>query len=253
MRVLAAAIVLAASAVASADPSDLVARPLVLEARGVEASLSVEASLARGHLGEPLSLSPDVWVGVTSRVTVGVIHSNASVDRIDAGASFCVHELASQCDRAYHGTGVDVRWSALAGDLALAPRARLLVRDVDPFKPALTVGALARWHRGRYAISTDPYLRLGLANTDRGNRHALVVPLWLAVQPTCRWLVALHTGWDGDLAVIRDGWHVPMALVVRARATSHVDLAVEAGFSSALGPQNNSNQRAAMISASWRR
>lgn len=251
MRVLLAAMTLMASTVARAEPTDLVARPLVLDAHAVEATLTLEASLARRLIGKPLSLAPDLYVGITSRVTVGVIHSNASVDRIDAGASLCVHELASQCDRAYHGSGIDARWSAISGHLAVAPRARLLVRDLAPVKPALTMGALARWQHGRFAIEGDPYVRIGLYNTDRGNRTALVVPVWFQVQPTCRWLLALHTGWDGDLAVIRDGWHVPAALVVRARATTSVDVQLEAGFRSAAGPQNNSNQRAAMLSVTW--
>ena len=42
------------------------------------------------------------------------------------------------------GSAVDVRWSWREGPLAVAPRARLLLRDVDPWKPAVTAGALVR-------------------------------------------------------------------------------------------------------------
>src|SRR5258708_28626199 len=46
---------------------------------------------------------------------------------------------------------VDVLWGVLAGELAVAPRARLLVIEdslMSVWKPAVTAGALARWTRG---------------------------------------------------------------------------------------------------------
>lgn len=252
MRTLVVATLLASATAARADATDLVTRPLVLAAGQVEAQLTAEINLERRRVGRPLSLAPDLWYGVTARWTVGVIHSNHSVDRIDPVATLCVRQLANQCDRVYLGSGVEARWRWRDGALSVAPRGRLLVRDVDPVKPAVTVGALVRWTRGRFALTSDPTLRIGLANRDLGNRDALVVPIWVGAQPTCRWLIALHTGIDGELATWRDGWHVPFALVVRARGTDHLDLGIEAGFPSLFGPQNNYKQRSASVFVSWR-
>ncbi len=237
----------------------------------VEARLSLEIDLAQRHPGAPISLAPDAWLGLTDRWTVGVIHSSQSVDRIEAGASLCIRqsegldrELPGSCERPYRGGGVEARWSWRAGaptrassagfrdSLSIAPRVRLLVRDVDPGKPATTLGALVRWTRGRFAITSDPYLQLGLANRDRGNRAAFVLPVWFAVQPTCRWQLALHTGVNGDLAVWRDGWHVPIAFAVIVRPTAQLDVGVEAGFPQLLGPQNDYKQRALIVTVGWR-
>jgi len=250
------ATVLTAVTAARAEPpgraTDLVTRPLVLAAGSFDARLTAEINLQKNRYGRPLSLAPDLWYGLTPRWTIGLIHSNASVDRIDATATFCLRRFQTRCDRLYRGSGLDLRWSWKTGPLAVAPRARFLLRDVDPAKPALTLGALVRWTRGRFAIESDPYLRLGLMNRDEGNRAALFVPVWLAVQPTCRWLIAIHTGWDSELAIWRDGYHIPFGLVVRARATNHIDVGVEAGFTSLLGPQNNIKQRAALVTLGWR-
>lgn len=250
------ATVLTAVTVARAEPpgqaTDLVTRPLVLAKGSFDAQLTAEINLQKNRYGRPLSLAPDLWYGLTPRWTIGLIHSNASVDRIDATATFCLRRFQTRCDRLYRGSGLDLRWSWKAGPLAVAPRARFLLRDVDPMKPALTLGALVRWTRGRFAIESDPYLRVGLMNRDEGNRAALFLPVWLAMQPTCRWLIAIHTGWDSELAIARDGYHIPFGLVVRARATSHIDVAVEAGFTSLLGPQNNIKQRAALVTLGWR-
>jgi len=243
---------LAGSRAGRAEPTDFVARPLVLARGELEASLTIEASLKARSIGKPLSLAPDLWVGVTPRLTLGVIHGHRSLDQIDAGGSFCVRGDARACDATYQGSGLDARWSARTGALAVAPRVRLLVRDLDPVKPAVTLGSLVRWTRGRFAIASDPYLRLGLANRDQGNRAALVVPVWFQLQPTCKWLLALHLGYESDLAVARDGWHLPVGLVAAVHPVPRLELALEAGFRSPLGPQNQVKDRAALVTVGWR-
>lgn len=254
-RLLVALAVLAAPSLAAAGTAanDLVARGLVLDPGEVVARVAVELGLSSGRFARPLSIAPDVWIGALPRLTIGLVHSDDSLDQIDARASLCFRGDALSCERVYRGSGVDVRWSWRQGALAIAPRARLLVRDLDPWKPAATLGALARWTRGRYAITSDPYLRLGLAHRDQGNRAALFVPIWLGIQPAPRWLVALHTGWDSELATWRDGWHVPLALEVTARVTGHVDAGLAAGFPHLGGPQNNLKERAMSVTLAYRR
>lgn len=214
--------------------------------------LSLEYSLYEHMVGRPIALAPDLWYGVTQRLTVGLIHSSQSVDRIGARSTVCLRQSELLCDEAYQGSGVDVRYRLRDAPLAIAPRVRFLVRDVDPWKPAVTIGTLARWSRGRFSITTDPYLRFGLTNQQQGNRAAFVVPFWFGVQPTCRWLVEVHTGADGDFAVLDDGWHMPLGLVVTARATSTLDVSVEAGFSQIYGPQIDSKQRYLMLTVAYR-
>lgn len=238
---------------ARADPTDLVARPLVLDAGQAELALTAELNMQTREIARPLSLAPDAWYGVTSRLTVGVIHSSASVEQIQPGATFCVQTLnTAGCDRFYRGTGIDVLWSARGGAFAVAPHVRALLRDVDPAKPALALGALVRWQRGRFAVRGDPYLRIGLANTSQGNRTALWLPVELEVQPTCRWMIGFETGWNSDLAVWRDGYYVPAAFDVRARATRHLDVGLTFGFSSAYGPQATAKERVLFLRVGWR-
>lgn len=251
MRSLALLLLLARAA--SADPSDLVARPIVLADQQVEAQLVIEANLATKDLARPLSFAPDVWFGVTSHLTIGLVHSDPSLDRIQPGASLCVRTDGFLCSSFYRGSALDARYEVFSHDAwAIAPRARFLVRDVDPFLPALALGATVGWHHGRYAVTADPYLQLGLANTNRGNRAQLWIPIVLGIQPTCRWVVELHTGWNSDLAVANDGWHIPIGFAVRAAATPHLDLGAELGFTTLLGPQNNPKQRVAFLTIGWR-
>jgi hypothetical protein len=249
MLVLTASLPCLAGTGAHADPTDLVTRSLVLERNQIEAALTVEVALTERSMGTPIAIAPDVWFGATNEITVGVIHSSPSVDRIDARSTLCLRQSDATCDGTYQGSGVDVRYRASD---RVVPRMRFLLRDTDPWKPATTVGALTRWSRGRFSITADPYFRFGLANTEKGNRAAFSLPVWLGVQPTCRWLVELHTGAEGDFAVIRDGWHMPFALKVTARATAQLDIVVEGGFSQLYGPQIDIRQRTLMITVAWR-
>lgn len=252
MRSSIAAAMLLCAAVARAAPDDLVARPLVLDPGSVELRLTAEFDIRYHNTRRLTSLAPDVWFGVAPDWTVGLIHSNASVDRIASGASLCL-AAEDACPHAYRGGGLDVRYRARGGSFAVVPRLRVLLRDVDPVKPAVTAGALLRWTRGRFAILGDPFLRIPLARSDRGNRTSLSLPVWLALQPARGWQIALHTGFDADLAVLRDGWHGPLALAVTARLTREFDATLEAGWAQLLGPQYDAKTGTIQLSVGWRR
>lgn len=225
---------------------------LVLDDDQVEVAATLEVSIATAPFARPTSLAPDLWWGATPRLTIGLTHSHASVDQIAAGASLCLRTADLGCDRTYRGSNLDARYLVYEDHtVSVAPRARLLLRDIDPVKPALTLGATARWRHGRYAIAADPYLQLGLYNRDKGNHAQLWLPVYLEVTVACRWLVAAHVGWNSELIEVNDAWHLPLGGIVRVRATSFLDVGLEAGFSTLGGPQNNIKQRAAMFTVAW--
>jgi len=270
VRRLCLLVLLCASARAHAAPTDLVARPITLDVHQVAADVWLDFNVAPGFTGESTSLAPDLWFGALPDLTVGLVHSFPSVDRFGPGASFCLShaDATGDCDSAYSGSGIDARYRVLppaslsGGSIELAPRVRVLVRDTDPFKPALTLGALARWTRSRFALSADPYLELGLANIDQGNRHALFLPVRFAVQPLARWELALRTGINSDLHrytgidgkrhIATDEWHVPIAIETRVRIDDHFDAGAMLGFSTLLGPQNTAKERVLFFVVSWR-
>lgn len=234
---------LVATGVARADSDDLVGRAVVLDRGELEGNLTLAINARTGRVGEPASVAPDAWFGVTPRFTVGVIHSARSVDEIAADRAICVNGCA------HYAVGLDARYQVRRG---LAPRVRLLERDTDPWKPAITLGALSRWHRGRFAITSDPYLRLGLANRDRGNRATVMLPVELAVQPTCRWLLALHAGYDSAVAVARDGWRGPIGVIAGVHPVAPLEIRAELAYRSLVGPQHEFRERVVMLTVGWR-
>jgi hypothetical protein len=201
---------------------------------------------------------------VTRQLTLGVIDSNQTRDvygTYGSGfppASFCFNSenavLAPLACRGhvFHGSGLDALWGAYDdGHWAIAPRVRLLLRDVDPDKPAMTIGALARWHHGRIAVWADPYLQIGFANQQDGNSAQLFLPIALTVQPACRWAIDLRTGWNAELDAL-DGYSVPGWLGARVVIPASFELGAAAGFPSLLGPQNNVKERELVATIGWR-
>lgn len=241
---------------AYAGPTDPFAASLVLDATHVAAAVTFEANLAPAQVASPASIAPDFWYGITSDLTVGVIHSDASIERVPAffepGASICIRLETVSCPRHYHGSGLEGLYEIVRGDLEIAVHARLLVRDVEPLKPAITAGVTVRWTEHRLSVTGDPFVQLGLLNVEAGNRAELWLPITIAVAPLARWSLELHTGYNTDIAVWNDGYHVPLLARVRSHVTDHVDAGVAAGFASVAGTQNSPRQRMMAIDITWR-
>jgi hypothetical protein len=214
--------------------------------------VTIEVNLAHNAKASPLSLAPDIWWRDGEHWTIGFTHSNASVDRFEPGGSLCLRTDALYCDSTYRGSNIDARYAfPLAGNTTVSPRARFLLRDIEPAKPAITAGALVEHAHGRFHFRADPYLQLGLANRDQGNRAALWIPLQVALAATSRITPTLDTGYNAELAVIGDDWHVPVAVGGHVRVDSHFEIGATVGFASLLGPQNTPKQRVLFIGLSW--
>jgi hypothetical protein len=225
---------------------------IALDEDQLAVDVTAEINLAHNYIGEPLSLAPDARWGATNRLTIGLTHSRASVDRFEPGGSLCLTTDPLYCDSTYRGSTLDARYLVADGAVQVAPRVRALLVDVAPVATAFSFGALVRWQRGRVAIVSDPYVQLGVAGVSKGNRSGVVIPVELAVA-LARVELALHSGWNTDFAVIEDGWHIPIAIGGRVAITRAVAVGATLGFASLLGPQNTPKQRVLFVSVGWRR
>ena len=230
---------------ATADATDLVSQPLHPRRGQLWIAATIEADLSHNR-GGSRAIAPDLAYGITDETSLSLAHSARSIARIGSPAGLCYEA----CDYRPEYTVNALAHHALLRrpGLQLYAAGGFLLRDTDPWKPAALVGAAARWQRPRFPVETAPYLQLGLANTDQGNRHRLVVPVRAWVQPTCRWAIGLHTGIEGELAVFSDAYHGPFAGLVTAAPTPWLQVSLEAGFSSLLGPLNTASRRFVSLS-----
>ena len=237
---------------APGGPDDLVGRAVVLAREAGEAAATIEVNLSKRYEWKPVSVAPDVWFGVTDQLTIGLIHSSRAMGVIDAGNGLCSTGSTHGCPAAYDNIGLDGRYALRRGWLAVAARVRVIASSFDPWKPTVRPGALVRLHRGRFGITADPQLQLGLDHRDEGNRDWLRIPLWFAIQPARGVAIALRTGIDGELATFGDTYAIPVGLELAVRVTARVELAAFVGFPTLGGPQNQFTRRVGWLGVTGR-
>jgi hypothetical protein len=220
------------------------ADPIVLPRGAIQAELTVEASLSSRERFEPVSLAPDLWYGVTDRLTLGLTTSARAVSRVDAGLGLCVRSDDHGCPRLYDDLASDARWR-LTPDAAL--RARLVHASFAPWKPSLRLGGTVRARRGAWTLEGDPHLGLGLYHTDAGNRATLELPAWIRFQLGCRAEGWIRTGVRGELAGFTEKAAIAVGLGGEVHLGRGVDVGAEVAFPSLLGPQNQFRTRSAFV------
>src|SRR5512138_1844502 len=115
----------------------------------------LEMNLVSGAEFKPVSLSPDVWYGVTDDVTVGLVHSAVGSTGFLGGvvSSLCLTGTGNGCAKVYDNAGVDVRYKLKTGNLAYAAEGGLYVLSFDPtFTMAVKLGLVARWEQAKIAV-----------------------------------------------------------------------------------------------------
>lgn len=123
--------------------------------------------LSSGATGKPISLSPDIWYGVTDEITVGLVHSAVGTTGFlgGVGQSLCLTGTGSLCPDLYRNVGAEARYKLKASAFALAVDGGIYALQIqDPMLLDLKVGAIGRWHQGPLAIEASPNLLVGLTN-----------------------------------------------------------------------------------------
>lgn len=138
----------------------------------------VEIGLSSGAAFKPVSITPDIWYGVTDDITAGVVHSATGASGFIGGVgdSLCLTGATSGCPDFYRNVGFEGRYRIKMGGIALAADGGLYVLHLtDPTVLSLKVGAIGRWHSGPLAIEASPNLFIGLNNRSSSNTGGIVV------------------------------------------------------------------------------
>jgi hypothetical protein len=263
-RVLIGAGLALASARAGADaPIDPLAAPAEAEAapapalvvpRGhLVARLSVEANLGRGHAFEPISLAPDLWLGVTHRLALGVTHATIDRGRIGAGRGLCLRGAAEGCLDRYGGAAIEARFTIRDHGLELAGHFAIDLRGFRPNVVALEVGAIARWRGGRMTIIAAPDASLGLTNAALNNRATANLPIVIAAAATPCLALEVHTGMRGLFDDFLGTIEVPLAVGARWTGPRGLALGGTVGLTNAVGAGGGATARAAALYVEWSR
>lgn len=128
----------------------------------------LEIGLSDGAAFKPISITPDIWYGVTDDITAGVVHSSLGASGFmgAAGDSLCLTGSGSGCPDLYRNVGVEGRYRLKMSGLALAADAGVYSGHATDLKLLdIKLGAIGRWHKGPLAIEAAPNLLIAV--TDR--------------------------------------------------------------------------------------
>lgn len=213
-------------------PKSLAQRPLVLAPFMVELRGDFfRIDMSSGSIGDPVSMAPDLFVGVTKHTTVGIVQE----------IGYCVS--GDGCSGRYNDVGIEaIRSLTYGGIFELAWRATWVMNPLDPFTSGVKMGIRARLGGGQFALRLDPNIYVGLFNRDGdgtpenpGRAEGIDVPIELQFQVSEQNAAFFSTGISGPLKNFAEANQVPIGLGGLFALGHRFDVGAEFRFTNLLG------------------
>jgi hypothetical protein len=180
----------------------------------------VDMNLSSGRALDPVSISPDIWYGVTDDVTLGLVHSTPGQFGFVSepfNNSLC---LGGSCPGLYDNV-------ALGGRFRLAPPfavdATLLFAGLSDFTLLGRLGVAARWVFGKVIVETQPSLVIvGAGRDNLSDSLQLPVTGAYAISPSIQ--LGVQTGLLLPFENAGDDLVIPISLLGRYRVDPRLSL-----------------------------
>jgi hypothetical protein len=205
----------------------------------------LEMNLSTNESFKAVSISPDLWYGVTDDLTLGLVHSTTGGSGFIGGIdnSLC---FGSQCSHVYPDVGIDARYR-LARPLALD--VGVYAVDTDPFELAIKLGIDGRWTWNRLSLEVQPSFYIGVTNREPTTKDAMgntvpsgptntedfYLPITLAYLVAPRVDIALQPGLVLPFTDAGSTWRLPVAIAARFAATPRFGLGLAFAFLDLVG------------------
>jgi hypothetical protein len=200
-------------------------------------SAIVETNLAKQQAGKPISIAPDLWLGLADRLTVGLYHSGRAETGFLSGFGnglcfrndLCKVGLGEKYTFAGGEARIGLTEGAFATALVLGGNAHFIKPDKF-FKGK--AGILARIHTRKVAVELSPMVFIGLNKRKvmgvDVNKDVVAVPLTIFLRFAPRFALALQAGVTFDMKKAGDTYRVPAAAGISWWVTPH--FAIDAAF-----------------------
>ncbi len=213
------------------------------------AGSTVNINLSSDQVGEPISLAPSVWYGVSDKLTLGLTHDfgttpwsprpgvlvgTATVGGITVpvafGAGICLTGEDAGCKGVYDNVGVDVLYSLKNERFSLAAHPAIDVLSFDPFTLALRVGVLGRYLvNDKISVVFDPRIKFGITERD-ANKELLDIPIWAWYAINDKISAYLHTGFNATFDGFGDSLAIPLQLGANYMVNYNLTVGLDFGF-----------------------
>lgn len=228
----------AASAARAESPVPPPPPGLTLPAGRLNVAVNLELEMSKGRVGEPVSISPDLSYGVTSDLTVALVHSRVALTgfRAAVGGGLCLTGTDGGCVAVYNNVGAEAWFNVARGRNAAALGGGVHALNLDAGFYGAKLGARFRHTHGKVAVHAQPSVIVAVTEREdngagRLNRDTLWVPIQLTYKGTPALTCGLGSGVKGALDNFGDAWQVPLGFM----ATYAIDPDTTAGASWVFG------------------
>ncbi len=227
-------------------------RPLTLASGMLELrGDTFRASLSEDAVGEPISLAPDVYVGIDRHLTVGFTHR--------VGVCLTPGE-ESGCPTAYHDAGAEVVYSFMrGGNVQMAFSGGIDAPRFSPFTAGVHAGSVTRIRGGKIAFVLEPNLYLGLLGRSNDTedltvptREVLRVPVSLQFQAQPQTNIFATSGLRESLRDFGDSYEIPLGVGATFALNHRLDLGGEFRLDDLFGRDGGFARRILILRAALR-
>lgn len=170
---------------------------------------------------KPVSLSPDVWYGLTDDLSLGLTHSSAGGGGFygGAGTSLCLTGEDNGCLDIYRNAALLGRYSLLDAGIGLAAQGGLTIGSIDPLTLGVQLGVAGRWEMAPIAVVFQPTIGIGVTERDAGFSDTFALPVALMYDLMPELALGLQTGVAFAFEDIGNTWVIPVSLGGRYAVT----------------------------------
>lgn len=214
----------------SSDPASGEPAPAADAAGGVSLTLgkgkvliagsTASFNLSDGAEGEPITIAPSIWYGVSDKITIGLTHDLGSTTwspRPLAAPGICVTGTDGGCVEVYENLGLSGLVSLAQGKFSAAAHIGADVGKFDPFILSARVGLLGHYAaHEKFSIVFDPRVTFGITERDApstaglNNKERFDVPVygWINVAP--QFGAYVHIGFNAPFDGLDEAYRIPV-------------------------------------------
>jgi hypothetical protein len=229
--------------VASAEPSTLWTVP----ARGeVVARLTIEAELSLHRALEPVTLAPDLVIGLHPRAALVMHYSRTAHAQLGAGNGVCLAGVRETLEASTPRCAESETGLGIGGLVDLGPTTlRTSIASRGPGALAAELGAARLWRGDRAFAIAAPTVLIAITGRRHGNRERVQLATYAGLR-FGRVELHLRSGLEAAFATFEDTFAVPLGAGASLQA-SQVRVGIEATFDRAFGPLNGLRERSVSV------
>ena len=207
---------------------------------GVVLQINAEMNLTKDKAWKPVSIAPDLSVGITDALTVAIEHSSFALTgfRGSAGSGLCITGKDNGCGSVYRQGGAELIYSVSKGATAVAIDGGIVLKDLRPASTSTLdtfakIGAKGKFSKGVFSLMVSPSLWIGLSNrsvtgmdgkSTKLNKDQLWFPVVGWVKPIPSLQLGIGSGIKGALSKFADVYTIPIGALAQLSVNKHVQV-----------------------------